>query len=229
MSDARAGKWPGWIDSYDGASRTARVRIDGLTEGSPVLPVAVFEYPIGDRADASDSKDHTEIRILPNDPVWIEFECGDERFPIVTGSRLKREGNPTNWRRWRHANIEMTADNVMRLNAKRLEFVVEEDWVTTVGGKQTTDVTGAMESTAATSKHTAATHLLTANTTIAGAMSNVAGAGGGIGMTMNGGTFQYLNMTITYTGCSITSNGKKIDHTHTHTEQGDGAEVSTPH
>lgn len=211
------GKWPGEVDSYDAPSRTCRVRIPGITDGSSVLPQAVFEYPIGDRSDHADSKSHTEIRVLANDAVWLEFECGDPRFPIITGFRDKRQGNPTGWRRWRHANIEMTADNELIINATKVTWNVSGDVIehiggsqtTDIGGKQKTDVSGAMESTAATSKHSAATHQLTAQTSIAGSISTSAGPGGS-GASLQG--------PVSFAGGSLTHNGKNVGATHTHNE-----------
>lgn len=220
------GKWPGEVASYDGPARTCRVRIPGVTDGSNVLPVAVFEYPIGDRSDNADSKSHTEIRVLAGDQVWIEFECGDPRFPIITGYRAKREGNPTNWRRWRHANIEITADNKMIFNATDVEWNISGDETKTVGGSATTDVAGAMDSTAGTSTHQAATHAITAQTAIVGNTAITGGlatdgSAGGLGVTMKG--------PITIEGGTVTHDGVNISKSHTHTEQGDGAEVSAPH
>lgn len=108
--------WPGEVASYDAVRRTCRVRIPGITDGSDTLPEAVFSNPLGDRAG------ETEIRIEPGDAVWLMFEGGDARFPIITGYRTPRVGNPVYWRRWRHANMELTADGVMRLNAETLEI-----------------------------------------------------------------------------------------------------------
>ncbi|MCA0214675.1 MAG: phage baseplate assembly protein V [Proteobacteria bacterium] len=107
-------RWPGVVVSYDGPTRTCKVSIPGITDGSSELPVAVFENPLGDRAG------ETEIRIVAGDTVWLSFECGDPRYPIITGFRTPREGNPVNWRRYRHANIELTADGQMILNASEL-------------------------------------------------------------------------------------------------------------
>jgi hypothetical protein len=108
--------WPGEVASYDAVRRTCRVRIPGITDGSDTLPEAVFSNPLGDRAG------ETEIRILPGDAVWLMFEGGDSRFPIITGYRTPRAGNPDGWRRYAHANMELTADGVLRLNATTLQI-----------------------------------------------------------------------------------------------------------
>jgi hypothetical protein len=214
------GKWPGEVASYDGPSRTCRVRIPGVTDGSNVLPVAEIEYPIGDRSDDANSKNHTEIRIQVGDPVWLEFECGDPRFPIITGARSKREGNPTNWRRWRHPNIEITADNELIINASNVTWNVSGNVQENIGGNQTVGVGGAMKTTAATSTHSAATHALTAQTTIAGALTTAAGPGGA-GASIQG--------PVNIIGGTVTHDGTNIGKTHVHTEQGDGNDTSAPH
>lgn len=212
------GLLPGWVDSYDGPSRTCRVRIEGLTDGSETLPVAVFNNPIGDRASDADAKSHTEIYIKPNDPVWLMFEGGDPRFPIIMGYRTPRAGNPVDWRRWKHANIEMTADNELIINAAKVTWNVSGDVIehvggnvtTDIGGAQKTDVAGAMESTAATSKHRAATHRLDSQTTIAGGITTTAGVGGiaGNGITMVG--------PLEIVGGTVTHDGVNIGKTHKH-------------
>lgn len=97
------GLYPGEVESYDPGARSCRVRIPGLTDGSSVLPEAFFNNPIGDRAG------DTEIRILPGDKVWLMFEEGDPRFPVIMGYRTPRAGNSSGWRRWRHENIQLTA------------------------------------------------------------------------------------------------------------------------
>ncbi len=220
MSDfSIPGLLPGEVDSYDPQARTCRVRIPGITDGSTALPVAVFATPLGDRADHADEKSHTEIRILPNDPVWLMFEAGDPRFPIIMGFRTKREGNPVDWRRWRHANIEMTADGDMVLNAKRLILNVAADMETHVGGSHKTDVGGAMESTAATSKHGASTHQLIAQTQISGALTTGAGPGGE-GATIKG--------PVKFVGGTVTHDGKDIGKTHHHKGNGAGNETDPP-
>lgn len=218
--DSIPGLWPGEVDSYDGAARTCRVRIPGVTDGSNLLPVAVFSNPLGDRATDGDSKSRTEIRILPGDPVWLMFECGDPRFPIIMGYRTPREGNSTGWRRWRHTNIEMTADNELIFNASKVTWNVTGDVIEHIGGKMQTDVSGAMESTAATSKHSAATHQLTAQTQIAGAITTASGPGGA-GAQLQG--------PINITGGTVKHDGKNIGGTHTHNENNSsGNPTATP-
>lgn len=204
--ESMQGLWPGEIASYDGASRTCQVRILGITDGSNGLPEAVFNNPLGDDAST------TEIRILPDAPVWLMFECGDPRYPIIMGYRTPRAGNPVDWRRWQHNNIEITADNELIINAASVTW--------NITGNETKTVGGVMASTAGSSTHEAATHAITAQTSIAGAVSMTAGAGGS-GASIQG--------AVAITGASLTHNGNNVGSSHTHTEQGDGAEVSAPH
>lgn len=102
---------PGFIASVDQATRICRVRIPGVTDGGDVFPEAMLCYPLGDKSE------HTEIRLLPGDRVWLDFVNGDPRFPIITGFRPKETDNALNWRRWHHANIELQADTDMKLLA----------------------------------------------------------------------------------------------------------------
>ena len=113
------GRYPAIVDSYDGPTRTCRVKIPGITDGAEVMPVAEIEYPIGDR---SKGQHQTEIEILKGDSVWVAFIGGDPRYPVITGSRNPGAGNSVEWRRFHHANIEMTADGVFRINADRFEL-----------------------------------------------------------------------------------------------------------
>jgi len=113
------GRYPAIVASYDGPSRTCRVKIPGITDGGDVMPVAEIEYPIGDR---SKGLHQTEIEILAGDSVWVSFIGGDPRYPIITGWRNPGTGNSTEWRRFHHANIEITADGIFRINADKFEL-----------------------------------------------------------------------------------------------------------
>ncbi|WP_052700073.1 hypothetical protein [Methylocucumis oryzae] len=109
------GRYPAVVKGYDGPTRQVRVSIPGITDGGDELPVAEIEYPIGD-------KKNTEIEILDGDTVWVAFIGGDQRYPIITGYRNPSAGNEVDWRRFHHANIELTADNVLKLNAATIEL-----------------------------------------------------------------------------------------------------------
>lgn len=146
------GKWPGVVRIYDGAARMCRVEIPGITDGSSELPEATLCNPLGDRPG------ETEIRIEVGDLVWLEFEAGDPRFPIITGYRTPRAGNPVDWRRWAHANIELTAEGQMIFNAETLVINAK----TTINGQ--TDVNGQTSITGETT--------ITGDTSVIGAMSN---------------------------------------------------------
>lgn len=115
-------RWPGVIKSYDKDSRECRVEIPGMTDGADVFPLATIEYPIGDKS--KDVIHPTEIEIIAGDLVWLAFECGDPRFPIITGYRNPETGNSVDWRRWHHANIELNADGEILLTAQGRVHVV---------------------------------------------------------------------------------------------------------
>lgn len=102
---------PGFVREVDAARRLCRVEIPGVTDGADVLPLAMLSYPIGDKSE------HTEIRIVPGDRVWLDFVNGDPRFPIITGFRPKETDNALAWRRWHHDNIELQADDDLKLLA----------------------------------------------------------------------------------------------------------------
>lgn len=229
MSDMQGpfyGKYPAEVDSYDGATRMCRVRVPGVTDGSSVLPLAEIQYPVGDRVVADNAKDRTEIRILPGDAVYVEFLGGDARFPLITGSRLDRAGVPVDWRRWRHANIEMTADNQMIFNAASVIWNVTGNVTEHIGGSRTTDIgsnesttiTGSQSVQAASSTHQASTHTLTAQTQINGAITTGSGPGGA-GANIAG--------PVAITGSTVTHDGKNIGKQHYHTAQGATADTTT--
>ncbi len=105
------GKYPAVVRVYDREPRLVHVEIEGMSNGSDEHPIAQIQYPIGDKAK------HTEIRILEGDLVWVEFERGDPRYPIITGYRNANEGNVIEFRRWHHENIESDADKTQKHTA----------------------------------------------------------------------------------------------------------------
>lgn len=109
------GRWPATVKSYDKASRTCRVEIQGITDGADNLPSAEIEYPIGDKSRSG--KYETEIEILPDDTVWVAFINGDYRYPIITGYRNPSVNNSIDWRRWHHANVETLGDALVNHKA----------------------------------------------------------------------------------------------------------------
>lgn len=131
------GLWPGVVSSYSPITRTCRVEISGITDGSDVRPEAVFNNPLGDNAET------TEIRILPGDPVWLMFEGGDPRFPIIMGFRTPRTGNSMGWRRWQHSNIQLTADNQFLITVGATNITVTDGLVKVTGADW--DISGAMK------------------------------------------------------------------------------------
>lgn len=105
------GRYPAVVKQYDADRRMCRVEIPGVTAiGGSVsaLPWAEIEYPIGDK---SRKDPPTEIEMLENDPVWVDFVGGDQRYPIITGYRCPRTENSKDWRHWHHLNISLMADS----------------------------------------------------------------------------------------------------------------------
>jgi phage baseplate assembly protein gpV len=82
-----------------------------LTDGASVQPRAELLNPVGDKSE------HTEIRIKPGDRIWLAFQNGDTRYPVIVGFRPKQQENAIDWRRFEHANFEFNADNVFQVIA----------------------------------------------------------------------------------------------------------------
>ena len=127
------GRYPAIVKSYDKNRRTCRIEIPGLTDGADVLPEADILYPIGDKSKSGSHA--TEIEMLPGDTVWISFIGGDSRYPLIDGYRNPKSDNAIDWRRIHHANIEMTADGVLKLNASTVEINAP---TVTINGTNTT-------------------------------------------------------------------------------------------
>ncbi|AEJ01292.1 hypothetical protein Nit79A3_1460 [Nitrosomonas sp. Is79A3] len=127
------GRYPAIVKSYDKNKRTCRVEIPALTNGGDVFPEAEIDYPIGDKSISGAHS--TEIEINPGDTVWVEFIGADARYPIIISYRNPRVGNSVDYRRFHHANIEMTADGTLKLNAATLEINAA---TVTINGTNTT-------------------------------------------------------------------------------------------
>lgn len=127
-----AGRWPAVVREYDGARRLCRIDIPGITDGAETLPNAEIEYPIGDKTRGDLA---TEIEILPGDAVWVSFIGGDPRYPIITGWRLPREGNDVDWRRWHHKNIELAADETIKIKVGGSTITITSDSIVINSGR----------------------------------------------------------------------------------------------
>lgn len=105
------GKYPAIVKGYDPDTRLALIKLEPLDDGADTLLEAELCYPLGD-------KSNTAIEILENDPVWVEFEAGDPRYPIIVGNRNKRTGNDDVTRRYHHhGNFEIKADQHILIEA----------------------------------------------------------------------------------------------------------------
>lgn len=104
------GMLPGVVVEYLQATRECRIDIPGMTDGGNEKLLAQIMQAVGDVSEK------TEIEILPGDRVWVQFEEGDQRFPIIVGHRARNLDNRLDWRRWHHKNIEVMADEVAQLH-----------------------------------------------------------------------------------------------------------------
>lgn len=127
--------YPAVIKSYDKKRRKVRIEIKGRTDGDTLLPEADLLYSLGDKSE------NTEIEILEGDSVWIDFIADDPRYPIVVGFRNPEVGNDIDWRRWHHANIEISADGEMILKGKslKIEFTTIQTTGTTINNSPITN------------------------------------------------------------------------------------------
>lgn len=192
------GKLPAVVVSYNKDSRECRVHIPGLTDDAEMGLLAQIEYAIGDKSSAGEFS--TDIEIFPGDLVWVEFECGDARYPIITGYRNPQVGNGTDWRRFHQANIELLARQVINLIA---------------GGVIT------IKSNVLVKIDAPLTHVVN-DLTVGGLITGLGG------MAISGGDGSSFSGNVAANGDFFTHNGKNVGSTHTHKEQGDGANVSPP-
>jgi phage baseplate assembly protein gpV len=238
------GKYPAIVRTWDRARRECRVEIPGVTDGAEVLPLAEIAYPIGDKSE------HTEIYVTLGDRVWVEFERGDPRFPIITHWRTKHTGNAPLWRKFHHENHEReafdgdihdTASNNINTEAGNNEqrtigtaFTLDAGTTITlhvggstlvIDGSSVTITTAEVTVDSPQSTFTGAVTVLGLLTYAAG-MSGSPGAGGGAGATISG--------NIAVTSGNITTDGDVTagsislkNHTHGGVQPG-GSSTSPP-
>lgn len=110
---------PGFVVSYDAPTRHCRVRVPGVTDGAETFPEAMLCNPIGDKSE------HTDIRILAGDRVWVAFVNGDARYPVIVGFRPKETDAAIDVRRLHHKAIELIADTNMLLEATATQVTIK--------------------------------------------------------------------------------------------------------
>jgi hypothetical protein len=115
------GKYPAVVKSYDKATRTCLIEIPGRTDNTDELMEAEILMPIGSRSGASQSNP-TDLEILPNDLVWVEFISGDARNPLIIGARNSKTGNSVDFTRIHQANIELLATSILKLKAATINI-----------------------------------------------------------------------------------------------------------
>lgn len=193
-------RYPAIVKEYIPEKHQARVEILGYTDGDNKYPLAEIEYPAGDKFN------HTEIRILAGDSVWVDFINDDPFYPIITGYRNPGTGNVNRWRRFHHENMELESDSNMILRGENL--LLNFKTITVVGDSEFKDtVTHQDEVTA--NKPVIANAVISAN---AGINNQNGGS-----VTVDGG-MRAINGDFEADGITLK--------THVHTEQGDGKDVS---
>ena len=204
------GKYPAFIKSYNAARRECRVEVPGITDGCQTFPLAQIAYPVGDKST------NTEIRILAGDPVWVEFEAGDERFPIITHWRTVQAGNGTDWRRWAHKNIETTADVAHKINAGETIDLDAGTKITLKVGGSTVEVSAdGVKVTAQKFDVVAPESTFSGKVSVLGLLTYAGGLAG------SGGSGASMTGTLTITSGDVRADGIGLK-THTHLEMGDG-------
>lgn len=200
-------KYPAVVMSYDANTRLAKIKLEPLDDGADTQLEAELCYPLGD-------KSNTAIEILENDPVWVEFEQGDPRYPIIVGYRNKRTGNDDLTRRYHHhGNFEILADNIIKIKGN-VKVIIESETVeviaTTVNvTASNTNITSLVNITGNTS--------ITGNLTVAGAISGTGGSGASIAG----------NLTIS--NGDVVADGKSLKtHTHPYTDNGNPMTTGAP-
>lgn len=103
-------RWPAVVVAYNRPARQCVVAMEGITDGAEGL-IAEIEQNLGDRSE------HSEIRIIAGDRVWVDFLAGDPRYPIITGFRARNAQNMVGTRHWEHENFTHDADQTFVVTA----------------------------------------------------------------------------------------------------------------
>jgi phage baseplate assembly protein gpV len=200
-------KYPAVVMSYDANTRLAKIKLEPLDDGADTQLEAELLYPLGD-------KSNTAIEVLAGDFVWVEFEQGDPRYPIIVGYRNKRTGNDDLTRRYHHhGNFEILADNIIKIKGN-VKVIVESATVeviaTTVNvTASNTNITSLVNITGNTS--------ITGNLTVAGAISGTGGSGASIAG------------NVTVSSGDVVADGKSLKtHTHPYTDNGSPMTTGAP-
>lgn len=200
-------KYPAVVMSYDANTRLAKIKLEPLDEGADTQLEAELLYPLGD-------KSNTAIEVLAGDFVWVEFEQGDPRYPIIVGYRNKRTGNDDLTRRYHHhGNFEILADNIIKIKGN-VKVIVESATVeviaTTVNvTASNTNITSLVNITGNTS--------ITGNLAVAGAISGTGGSGASIAG------------NVTVSNGDVVADGKSLKtHTHPYTDNGNPMTTGVP-
>lgn len=199
---------PGIVRSYDPQARTCRVEIPGMTDGAEQLPEAEINQAPGDKSE------HTEIRIIPGDRVWLAFINGDPRFPVIMGFRAKQTGNEVGTRRWHHENIETDADATQKHTAGESFTIQVGDTTILVEPDKVTITTPQLLVDAPQSVFTGAV-------TVQGLLTYQAGMSGSGGS----GATASIQGNIVVTSGNVTADSISLKG-HGHIEQGDGNRTS---
>jgi phage gp45-like len=214
-------KYPAVVVGYDANTRLAQVKIEPLDNGADTALDAELLYPLGD-------KSNTAIEVLSGDFVWVEFEGGDPRYPIIVGYRNKRTGNDDSTRRYHHhGSFEILADNIIKIKGN-VKVIVESETVEVIAPTvKVTSTTVTVDATTITvnASNTNITSLvnITGNTSITGNLA-VAGAISG-----TGGSGASIVGNVTVSSGDVAADGKSLKtHTHPYTDDGNTATTGTP-
>ena len=119
MNNQYHGFYPAKIISYDAKSRTAKVTVEPITQGLTEGITATFAYPVG-----HDDRD-TELQVLKGAECYVFFQQGDPYSPVIWSYRSHGEGAVVDYRRIRQKNIELLAENNIKIEAETVDIYAD--------------------------------------------------------------------------------------------------------